>query len=67
MKKALLQIDWFKDKGFALGRDKSNETYYVVDGGTGKRYDFGSIEQAETFVIGFNAYRYQTEHPEERL
>jgi hypothetical protein len=67
MKLTLQRIDWFKSRGFLLGRDKSREVYYVVDGGTGKRYDFGSIEQCQQFVENMNAYRYQTDHVEERL
>jgi len=42
-------IDWFKQRGFILGQDKANNTYYVVGAGTG-RVDFGSIEQCRFFV-----------------
>jgi len=52
MKKALKQIDWFKKRGFALGRDKTNDTYYVVGTGMG-RVDFGSIEQCQFFVENY--------------
>ncbi len=66
MKKILAHIEWFKQRGFLLGQDKSNETYYIIDGATGKRYDFGSIEMCEQFAENMNAYRYQTDHIEER-
>jgi len=66
MTKALRQIDWFKRQGFLLGRDKPRQVYYIVDGATNQRYDFGSIEQCQSFVEHMNAYRYQAEHPEER-
>ena len=62
-KLALKRIDWFKQRGFLLGRDKPREVYYIIDGGTGKRYDFGSIEMCQQFAINLNAYRKVTDTP----
>jgi len=36
-KNTLNTIDWFKERGFLLGRDKPREVYYIIDGATGKR------------------------------
>lgn len=66
MTKALKQIDWFKQRGFLLGRDKPREVYYIIDSGTGMRYDFGSIEQCQQFAENLNAHRLQTENEYER-
>lgn len=60
------RIDSFKQKGFLLGRDKPREVYYIVDGATGQRYDFGSIQQCEQFADSLNAHREQTENEYER-
>jgi hypothetical protein len=57
MKKILAEIDWFKQRGFSLGRDLRHDVYYVVSGKTGERFDFGSIEAARQFVIGFNIHQ----------
>jgi len=62
----LSRIDWFKQRGFLLGRDKPREVFYIVDGATGKRYDFGSIDQCEQFAESLNAHRLQTENEYER-
>ena len=64
--KTLNRIDWFRKQGFLLGRDKPREVYYIVDGATGKRYDFGSIEQCRQFAENLNAHRVQTENEYER-
>ena len=65
-KKTLNTINWFKERGFLLGRDKVRKVYYVVDGATNLRYDFGSIEQCQQFAENLNAYRLQTENEYER-
>ena len=53
-KLALQQIDWFKSRGFLLGRDRAKDIYYIVEGATGIRYDFGSVWQAQQFVNKLN-------------
>ena len=64
--KTLAKMDWFKSRGFLLGRDKPRKVYYIVDSATGKRYDFGSIEQCEQFAENLNAHRLQAENEYER-
>lgn len=51
------QIDWFRERGFLLGRDKSRDIYYIVDSGTGRRYDFNSLNEAQKFVEGVETER----------
>ena len=57
MKQILSQIDWFRERGFLLGQDKSKDIYYLVDSGTGERRDFGSIQEAQTYAENIEAYR----------
>ncbi len=53
MKLALKNIDWFKVRGFLLGRDETRGIFYISSPGTG-RVDFGSIEQAKIFVENYS-------------
>ena len=50
MKLALQRINWFRERGFLLGQDKSRDIYYLVDSGTGERRDFGSLQEAQTYA-----------------
>ena len=57
MRRTLNQIDWFRERGFLLGQDKSKDIFYLVDSGTSERRDFGSLQEAQTYAERIEAYR----------
>ncbi len=57
-------IDWFKSRGYLLGKRK--DKVYIVHPQDGEK-EFDSVWQAQQYVENMVAYRYQTEHPEERV
>jgi len=48
-------IDWFKDRGYLLGKRK--DKVYIVHPQDGER-EFGSIWQAQMYVESMIAYEY---------
>ena len=64
-KLTLNNIGWFKSRGYLLGKRNSKDKVYIVHPQDGEK-EFDSIWQAQQYVESMIAYRYQTEHPEER-
>ena len=57
MSLALQRIDWFRERGFLLGQEKSKDIYYLVDSGTRERINFGSLQEAQIYAEHTEAYR----------
>ncbi len=65
-RQTLNNIDWFKSRGYSLGKRNGIGKVYIAHPQDGER-EFESIRQAKEYVTHMIAYRYQTDHPEDRL